>query len=320
MTTALTLTTTDAATGPRGLSRVELTLRRDDFGSAVIAGLTQATPADRKSVAAARRTYRALRAAVGYTSDSHRILTDGAAQYKLGKNSLASFGLMLTPARGIMADGFADIRAEFGLTGAWNLCPRASVGCAAACLVFSGQSGMPTAQRAQAVRTAFLLSHPYEAGLIIGAEIRAAIRKHGAINLRLNTTSDIRWEIVAPAMVGALVAAGVQLYDYTAWAPKDRMASADYSLTYSAKEPAHTSDEYLTGILSNGGNVAMPFDTPRGAALPETWHGYRVIDGDESDERRLDPSGPVGVIVGLRAKGYRWRRDNSAGFIRHAGA
>jgi hypothetical protein len=26
-----------------------------------------------------------------------------------------------------------------------------------------------------------------------------------------------------------------------------------------------------------------------------------------------------GVVVGLRAKGYEWKRDNSAGFIRSAG-
>jgi hypothetical protein len=298
---------------PRALSRVELVLRRDDFGSAVIDGLEQSTSAMRRAVSDARKTYGRLRATVGYKSGAAAMLTSGAAQYKLGKNTLPSFGLMLTPERGMMSPLLADVRDAFGLSGAWNLCPRASKGCAAACLVFSGQSGMPDAQRAQGVRTAFLLSHPRAAGLIIGAEIRAAVRKHGAINLRLNTTSDIRWELVAPAMMDALAAAGVQLYDYTAWAPADRIASADYSLTYSAKETAHTPDADLETILAEGGNVAMPFDTKRGDALPETWHGFRVIDGDESDERRLDPTG---VVVGLRAKGHKWKRDNSAGFIR----
>jgi hypothetical protein len=59
----------------------------------------------------------------------------------------------------------------------------------------------------------------------------------------------------------------------------------------------------------------MPFTTARGEALPEVWHGFTVIDGDESDERRLDPAG---VVVGLRAKGHEWKKDNSAGFIRTA--
>jgi hypothetical protein len=160
-----------------------------------------------------------------------------------------------------------------------------------------------------------MLAYPREAGLIVGAEIRAALKRYGAINLRLNTTSDIRWELISPDMISVLTSKGVNLYDYTAWSPADRKPSADYSLTYSAKEPTHTSDEYLKGILSSGGTVAMPFTTARGEALPEVWHGFTVIDGDESDERRLDPAG---VVVGLRAKGHEWKKDNSAGFIRTA--
>ncbi|QGJ87801.1 hypothetical protein SEA_LEOGANIA_76 [Mycobacterium phage Leogania] len=291
-------------------TRVENILVKADFGAAVIAGLEGST-----DVKWARQVWAELRESVGYKRSAADLLTSGASQQKLSKNSLPSFGLMLTPERGLMAPSLRDVRDAFGLTGAFNLCPMASKGCAAACLSRSGQSGMPAQQRAQAVRTAFLLSHPVLAGLLIGAEIRKALRRHGRINLRLNTTSDIRWEMVAPEMVAKLSQAGVLMYDYTAWSPADRAESSDYSLTYSAKEPSHTSDEYLRGILANGGNVAMPFTTARGEALPETWQGFRVIDGDKSDERRNDPRG---VIVGLRAKGHEWKRDNSAGFIRSA--
>ncbi|AUV62034.1 hypothetical protein KIV63_gp10 [Mycobacterium phage SWU2] len=290
-------------------TRVENILINADFGAAVIAGL-QGSP----DVRQAREAQAKARASVGYREASADMLTSGASQQKLSKNTLPSFGLMLTPERGMMADSLADVRQAFGITGPINLCPMASKGCAAACLSRSGQSGMPAQQRAQAVRTAFLLSHPREAGLIIGAEIRKALRRHGRINLRLNTTSDIRWERVAPDMVQALADAGVLMYDYTAWSPSDRAESDDYSLTYSAKETSHTSDDYLQGILASGGNVAMPFTTRKGEALPEVWNGYRVIDGDESDERRNDPRG---VVVGLRAKGHEWKKDNS-GFIRQA--
>lgn len=289
------------------LTRVERLLTDGGFGQAVIAGLAG------QSVRAARETWADLRQSVGYKRSSADLLTNGASQQKLSKNELPSYGLMLTPERGLMSPALADIREVFNLTGGFNLCPLASKGCAGACLVFSGQSGMPQAQRAQAVRTAFLLGYPHEAGLLIGAELRRALRRNRAINLRLNTTSDIRWEIVSPEMVTALADAGVILYDYTAWSPSDRAESSAYSLTYSAKEPAHTSDEYLRDILANGGTVAMPFDTPRGKALPISWQGFAVIDGDVSDERRNDPRG---VIVGLRAKGHKWKRDNSAGFIR----
>ncbi|AOT27507.1 hypothetical protein SEA_LITTLEGUY_87 [Mycobacterium phage LittleGuy] len=287
-------------------TRVETLLQ--GFGPAVIAGLEGSA-----DVRQARQVWAELRESVGYRKASAALLTSGASQQKLSKNSLPSFGLMLTPERGMMAAGLADVREAFGLSGGINLCPMASKGCAAACLSRSGQSGMPAQQRAQAVRTAFLLSHPVEAGLIIGAEIRSALRRHGRINLRLNTTSDIRWELIAPGMVSKLSQAGVLMYDYTAWSPRDRAESSEYSLTYSAKEPSHTSDEYLQGILASGGNVAMPFDTARGKALPESWNGFRVIDGDESDERRNDPRG---VVVGLRAKGHEWKKDNTAGFIR----
>ena len=296
-----------------GFTRVERILSTGQFGQAVIVGMSGTREA-RARVREARRVQAEFRGRVGYAPSPADILTKGAAQQKLSKNLLPSLGMMLTPERGLMAPALADVREAAGLTGAFNLCPLASLGCAAACLVFSGQSGMPSAQRAQAVRTAFLLGYPREAGLIVGAEIRAALRK-GPINLRLNTTSDIRWELVSPDMVQALASAGVLLYDYTAWHPSDRAESIAYSLTYSAKEEAHTSDYYLTGILSAGGNVAMPFTTTKGEALPSSWNGFRVIDGDKSDERRNDPRG---VVVGLRAKGYKWKQDNSAGFIRQA--
>lgn len=291
-----------------GFTRVERVLIDGAFGEAVLAGLNGA------SVTFARSIQAVMRERVGYRRSSAGILTSGDSQVKLGKNSLPSYGLMMLPERGLMAEQFADIRKAFNLTGGFNLCPKASRGCAAACLSRSGQSGMRPAQRAQAVRTAFILSQPYAAGLIIGAELRNALRK-GSVNLRLNVTSDLRWELMFPDMVKGLTAAGVHLYDYTAWTPSDREASPSYSLTYSAKEPAATSDEYLTAILRDGGTVAMPFATARGKDLPAKWQGFTVIDGDLSDERRLDPKG---VIVGLRAKGHEWKRPggNVAGFIR----
>ena len=296
------------------LTAIERKLAANMIDAGIVRGFFQRTKADKQAVTTARAVYRTMRQAVGYLSSAD-VLTPGAAQTKLGKNKLPSYGLMLTPEKGMMRPELSDVRKAFGLSGPINLCPMASRGCAAACLVFSGQSGMPQAQRAQAVRTGFLISMPEAFGLILGAEIRRAVSRKGSINLRLNTTSDIRWELIAPVAMAALAAAGVQLYDYTAWKPADRKPSDGYSLTYSAKEPAKTSDEYLRGILADGGNVAMPFTTARGEALPTSWEGFTVIDGDLSDERRDDPAG---VVVGLRAKGYKWKRDNSAGFIRQA--
>jgi hypothetical protein len=300
--------------GMPGMTRAERALADGKFGAGVIIGLNGT---DKKLVTAARQLQAEMRAKVGRPETSVPILTNGASQNKLSKNTLPSFALMLTPEKGMMRDDLADVRDAFGMTGPWNLCPLASAGCAAACLTFSGQSGMPAQQRAQGIRTAFLLMFPYAAGLIIGAELRVALKRHGRINLRLNTTSDIRWERVSPEMVTALTDAGVVLYDYTAWKRANRAVPAGYSLTYSAKEVAHTPDAELEEILSAGENIAMPFTTKRGEVLPATWHGFTVIDGDESDERYRDARG---VVVGLRAKGHAWKRPggNDAGFIRQA--
>jgi hypothetical protein len=45
--------------------------------------------------------------------------------------------------------------------------------------------------------------------------------------------------------------------------------------------------------------------------MPETWNGYRVINGDEHDLRHLDPKG---VVVGLSPKGHKAKRSTS-GFV-----
>jgi len=53
----------------------------------------------------------------------------------------------------------------------------------------------------------------------------------------------------------------------------------------------------IRSLTESGINVSMVF---AGKTLPDSYAGIRVIDGDETDLRHLDP---VGVIVGLRMKG-----------------
>jgi len=57
------------------------------------------------------------------------------------------------------------------------------------------------------------------------------------------------------------------------------------------------------------------FSTTRGAPLPIEFLGVPVIDSDAHDLRYLDP---IGVIVGLRAKGRaarRTRRGTPSAFV-----
>src|SRR5262249_55958 len=71
---------------------------------------------------------------------------------------------------------------------------------------------------------------------------------------------------------------------------------ANYTLTFSRTE---ANEAECFEALAHGVNVAVIFDTKRGRALPSTFYGMPVVDGDLTDLRYLDPRG---VVIGLRAK------------------
>ena len=259
----------------------------------------------------ARAASKAFRAPFGYAS-SAPMLTEPESQPKLGKSERHALGLMLTPAASL------DVGQFLGSMRPVNVCPRASSGCMAACLAYSGHGQFNKTQRARQVRHAFLIAHPYEAGVLMGREIRVALDAHGAdeMTFRFNTLSEYRIERIIPNAMLLMAWKGVRLYDYTAWAPEDRDTLGGlYHLTYSAKEPEHTSDKYLADLLRAGENVAMPFNVLPGE-LPTEYvldgQTFRVIDGDLSDDRTEDDRG---VLVGLSAKGPLGKADTS-GFVR----
>jgi len=293
------------------LSLPERTLANGNLEAGLLSGLdTSAWKAKirRMQLSQARKAYAAYRANYGYKQASAKMLTEPSAQAKLKKSERFTLGLMLIPQLGL------DTVKYLGTNKPMNLCAGASKGCVSACLATSGHGAFDSTQRARAVRSGFLFSDPYSAGLLIGAELANAIKKHKAINFRFNTVSDIRLELIAPLFMRHLIAQGVRLYDYTALKPSLRAPMPGYHLTYSAKESAHTSDAYLADILRAGNNVAMPFQTK--GKLPDTYtldgQSFKVINGDLSDDRTMDP---LGVIVGLTVKGNAGKKDTS-GFIR----
>jgi hypothetical protein len=96
----------------------------------------------------------------------------------------------------------------------------------------------------------------------------------------------------------------VQFYDYTKWPSHLRQdLPANYHLTFSRSEL--TTSEDIKREIDAGRNVAVVFD-----AVPDTWEGLPVIDGDANDLRFLDPTG---VIVGLKAKGAA--KKDITGFV-----
>jgi hypothetical protein len=156
-------------------------------------------------------------------------------------------------------------------------------------------------------RTQFFLKHP-DYWQRLEEELRYLVAKAQYLGMtpavRLNGTSDIPWE--AHDRFRRLVQdyPTIKWYDYTKLYYRARPHQQSiYHLTFSRAE--NTPDDKLIDLLSRGYNVAIVF-----RSRPEQWHGYPVIDGDQSDLRFLDPTG---VVVGLKAKG-RAKHDVS-GFV-----
>jgi hypothetical protein len=188
-----------------------------------------------------------------------------------------------------------------------DLCPHSSPGCRAVCLFNSGRIGMSKG-RAQIARTQDYLSNRrgFEERLHndISRAHEFAKSKDYKLAVRLNGTSDI------PFHKHGIFERHpeVQFYDYT----KDHEAvhkylngemPHNYHLTYSLDETPQ-SWARAHNILNRGGHVAVPFDISKKEALPETWYGRKVLNGDESDLRFLDPKARAGggMWVGLHAK------------------
>jgi hypothetical protein len=120
---------------------------------------------------------------------------------------------------------------------------------------------------------------------------------------RLNGTSDLPWLPLTLAREFPRI----RFYDYTKHVKPWSRTLANYSLTFSR---SGENDAACLASLARGVNVAVVFRTPKGKPFPATWNGFRVIDGDVTDLRFLDPAG---VVVGLRAKGPA--KKDMSGFV-----
>jgi hypothetical protein len=228
----------------------------------------------------------------------------------------------------------------------FNVCPKATAGCAAACLNTAGRGGMGldanglnTIQRARIRKTRQVMNRgtrgEFLAMLVKDIErLQAKAARDGLTPaVRLNGTSDLRWETMPVTRNGAeyphIFAAFPDLifYDYTKLSNRRIDGIPNYSLTFSLAD-GNRND--AIAALRAGVNVAVVVRDPanpgrRKLNLPQVWiardeHGRAIrksialtIDGDESDLRFLDPQGKRGRWVMLRAKG-RAVKDTS-GFV-----
>lgn len=214
----------------------------------------------------------------------------------------------------------------------FEVCAGSTAGCRAACLNTAGRGGIAAGhgilsyqdvvdgkrnavQAARIARTQWLFSdrQGFLAALVVEiAKFVRKARKAGFVPaIRLNATSDIRWEAGAFKIDGKSIMElfpDVTFYDYTKLANR-RNLPANYHLTFSL---ADGNMAQAVEALRNGLNVAAVFrDIETRAYYMETgFLGHVVIDGDETDLRFLDPAGS---IVGLYAKGAA-KRDTT-GFV-----
>lgn len=192
-----------------------------------------------------------------------------------------------------------------------NVCPMAELAeCHGPCLNTAGRGKMSNVQMARIRKTNFW--HEDRDGFIalLMKEIRRVVRKaekEGKVPMiRLNGTSDIRWEREAPEVFAAFP--DVQFYDYTK-IPNRRDLPANYHLTFSYSGANERYAAFADVAIENGLNVAVVFRD----RLPDTFLGLPVVSGDESDVRPMDPQG---VIVGLTAKGGA--KHDTSGFVQDA--
>lgn len=188
-----------------------------------------------------------------------------------------------------------------------NLCAKASKGCAEACLFKSGAARFNVVQQGKINKTEYFLNNRKAFLNQLYNEIVSIVKKHNDVigdktlsfngsvlrhkefAIRLNGTSDIPFENLKVKDNKSIfeLFPDVQFYDYTKIDKRfnNKILPKNYHLTFSRSEDNHNE---VVDILNRGYNVAVVFGIKDEADLPDTYLGYPVINGDESDLRFLD--------------------------------
>jgi len=190
----------------------------------------------------------------------------------------------------------------------WNTCSMAKTAkCDVACLFTAGRGAFSSVQTARINKTVWFFTERNSFMQQLVVDIAKLIKKANKQGLqplvRLNGTSDIRWETVgftdADGIEYVNIFAAfpdVQFYDYT----KDvnrRFIPANYDLTFS-DSGVQGFQPFVEKAVALGMRIATVFRDV--ASIPKMHRGMAVIGGDNSDIRHLEEKG---VVVALYAKG-----------------
>ena len=193
----------------------------------------------------------------------------------------------------------------------YEVCPMRTEECTKGCLHESGHNKIDVKKNrinnARITKTHLFFQQREFFMDWVYAEIKRykkqADKRSMKFSIRLNGTSDIEptlFRVKGKTLFELFP--DVTFYDYTK-VPKRMMLSfkyPNYDLTFSYSGHNWEASKQM---LDNGlGRVAMVFDK----SIPETYEGYKVVDGDNSDLRHYDD---WGVIVGLKFKKVREKID-----------
>lgn len=225
------------------------------------------------------------------------LLSKGTSNTKTAKNSLKTYILYLAPynqnSKGI------------------NICPKASKGCAAACLFTAGRGRFDSVKNARINRTEYYLHDKERFILQLAGELikinKAAIKKGELVAIRLNGTSDLDFIYLLQkyAKLDPFSLKNLVYYDYTKILGKVKKYKdqSRYILTFSRAEDNHA--EALEA-LKLGANVSLVYN----GTIPNKYKGAKVIDGDTSDLVMIYNKG---AILALKAKGHA--KKDTSGFV-----
>ena len=241
-----------------------------------------------------------------------------------------------------LPDGSAVINAGVTMapakrSGVFNVCPHATAGCIAACVLwFAGRTVTAVVRAAAVARTKLWYFYPDRFYDRLDRSLRSlakrAAKLHARAFCRLNVASDIDH----PRSVMERHPA-ITFYDYTksvdrCLAYANGELAPNYHLSYSLNENTTAAD--LAIMVISSVNVIVVFDSyyfgprHRYGVLPArvefrnadgvTLFDLPVVDGDAHDLRTPEHDGR-GVVVGLRLKGgtVAKARAIASGFARH---
>lgn len=234
----------------------------------------------------------------------NKLLSPGTTNAKTEKNELESYILYLSPAQ----------QNSKGV----NICPAADT-CISPCLNKAGLAGVYSSIiNSRISKTELYIKDRQRFADLLLREISKLYAKAqntgSQIAVRLNGTSDLDFVAILKNRTGVDIlesygttlgaGPGLIFYDYTKLIGKVRKyAGSKYTLTFSY-QPGNEAD--CLEALSLGANVAAVFRK----ALPASYFGADVVNGDASDIVMLEKTGKV---LGLKAKGPA-KKDRS-GFV-----